>query len=171
MEVKNIRDLAFKKWSGGITKELYRDREDFFIRISCAEIDPGESLFSDFTGYERILKILENSVCLTREEEEIVLDSKEIFFFDGAEKIKSKNEKKVLDFNIIHREGALEYFEETEGKKNIHFKNKAIVFSKGDGNSLERSCEIIRMDRYDFIIFMSGDSIDLYGNFLIVTFR
>ncbi|MEI6856043.1 HutD family protein [Psychrilyobacter sp.] len=65
MKKKNLDEMSGKKWSGGITKELYRDIENFNIRISSASIEPGSSKFSDFTRYRRILIILENEVRLT----------------------------------------------------------------------------------------------------------
>ena len=34
----NLKDVKNKIWSGGITKELYKDTKDYHTRISCIKI-------------------------------------------------------------------------------------------------------------------------------------
>ncbi len=97
-----FKDVPIRKWNGGITRELYRDQDDFGVRISCAEIDPGETSFSDFAGYERILLVIEGNVRLERESGTVTIDPGQKLHFSGSEKIQSYNTSRVFDFNVIY---------------------------------------------------------------------
>ena len=169
MVIKNIRDVKEKKWSGGITRELYRDKEDFNIRISCAEIDPGISNFSDFTGYNRILKILENQVTLEKNNEIISLDSNNYFVFDGSEKILSKNNNTVLDFNVIYKTDKVSVtFKELEKEKKLFIDANALIFSKSSNTTIKVSKEIKNLNKYDFITIKDKSVVDISGKCLVV---
>ncbi|MGL6132236.1 MAG: HutD family protein, partial [Fusobacteriaceae bacterium] len=159
-----------------ITREIYKDQDDFNIRISCAEIYSGESLFSDFTGYKRILKILENSVTLQKNSDKsIFLDKRDIFTFDGSDKIKSKNEETVLDFNVIYKSDYyLVSFEEIKGDEcwleNSDDSEKVLVFSTENCSELSVDSCFFKLKKYDFQIFNNPVNLRLNGNFIIVKF-
>ncbi len=169
--MKNIKNLESKKWSGGITKEIYRDNEDYNIRISCAKIDSGESRFSDFTGYTRILKILEGMAIITRDSKEITLTSKDTFFFGGEEYIISKNEYDVLDFNVIYKKEILDVeIKDLVDEKVFILGGKSLILfteKKGiiifDGASKE-------MSKYDFLV-TDAKEIELKGKGIFVNFK
>ncbi len=169
MIIKNIRDMNAKEWSGGITRELYKDKEDFNIRISCAEINPGVSNFSDFTGYNRILKILENQVILERGEQVVYLDKKSCFAFDGSEKILSKNKHTVLDFNVIYKKNLLSVtLKEVTGKNRISTGSNLLVLSKEDNTILETKDSIRSLKKYDFTTIKGESIISVSGDCLVV---
>lgn len=175
--MNNIKNLVEKKWSGGTTREIYKDQDDFNIRISCAEIYPGESFFSNFTGYKRILKILENNVILEKNSDEnIFLDKNNIFTFDGSDKIKSKNETLVLDFNVIYKSDYYQVsFEEVNGfyysVENQENKENILVFSIRDGSALFiNNCDL-KLEKYDFLILDRLTSYKLNGDFILVKFK
>jgi len=167
----NLRDVEGKSWSGGITKELYRDREDYNIRISCARIDPGESVFSDFTGYQRVLKVLEGKVLITRGEELIELSPEKTFVFEGDEHIKSKNDLEVLDFNVIYKPEKTEVeVRELTDRGMIDFRGKTLILSKKDGITIEIDGVIKTLKRYDFIMTDSNE-IKTSGDLIAVGFK
>lgn len=177
--MNNIKNFIKQKWSGGITREIYRDQENFNIRISCAEIDPGENLFSEFVGYKRILKILENSVTLVKNNDrknKIFLDKTNKFIFQGSDKISSKNEDLVLDFNIIYK---LDYaqvcFEEINGTycstEDISYGEQKLIFSiENDGIAIINNYNY-KFKKYDFLILDHLDSYSLNGQFILVKFK
>ncbi|WP_432205596.1 HutD family protein (plasmid) [Cetobacterium somerae] len=171
MIIKNVLNLSSKKWSGGTTKELFRDKENFSIRISCAEIYPGESDFSDFTGYKRILKILENNVTLIRNNQYIYLNNLNIFKFDGDDIIKSKNSQKVLDFNVIYKDDKLISLLEVEEKIFFKTEDKALIFSKQNKNNYYINDIKFNMNKYDFMLLSKGQDLILDGTFIIVSFK
>ncbi len=169
--MKNLNDIEGNRWIGGITKELFRDRKDYNIRISCASIDPGESVFSDFTGYKRILKILEGRVELTRDNKVIDLTPKDIFVFGGEEHIKSKNNIEVLDFNVIYKTDICEVsLIEIKDEKDLDIEGKKLILSKSDGVEVEIEDEPQNMTRYDFII-TDLTRIKVRGDSIVVIFK
>ncbi|WP_319370622.1 HutD family protein [uncultured Ilyobacter sp.] len=169
MIIKNIRDVKEKKWSGGITRELYKDKEDFNIRISCAEINPGISNFSDFTGYNRILKILENQVILERGEQVVYLDKKNSFAFDGSERILSKSKHPVLDFNVIYKKDLISVtLKEVTGKTRISTGNNLLLLSKEDNTILETKDSARNLKKYDFTTIKGESIISISGDCLVV---
>lgn len=153
----NLKDVKNKIWSGGITKELYKDTKDYNIRISCAKIESGENIFSDFTGYRRILKVLEGRVLLKKGEEEIELIPNKTFIFKGSEHINSKNDLEVLDFNIIYKPEKIKVdIKELTGKNLINFKGKTLIFSKTNHTTIEINNNFKIMDKYNFLITNSN---------------
>lgn len=181
--MNNIKNLVEKKWSGGVTREIYRDQEDFNIRISCAEIYTGESLFSDFTGYKRILKILENDVTIERNSDtKIFLNKDNIFIFDGSDKIKSKNENRVVDFNVIYKPEYYQVsFEEIEGsyysRGNQH-REDTLIFSlcegfiqKDESDNFNLNNSELKMEKYDFLFLNNLTNYRLNGKFIVVKFH
>lgn len=163
-----------KKWSGGITKELYRDMEDFNIRISSASIEPGSSKFSDFSRYKRILIILENKVRLTRKKELIDLHEDNIFYFDGKDEIISKNEKKVLDFNLIWDPQCIEVnLNKIYGENNLFTSQNIFIFSMNKTSIINFNNKDYTVNKYDFIKIFDREykKIKFKGEFIIITWR
>lgn len=174
MKKKNLEEIRGSKWSGGITRELYRDRIDFNIRISSASIEPGTSKFSDFSGYKRILIILENKVTLTREDETIDLYEGDTFFFDGKDDIRSENEKQVLDFNLIwnpqHTEAGLN---KISGKNNLFTSQKLFIFSLENNSTFNYNEGDYTLDKYDFVEIPDRKykNIELEGEFIVINWK
>lgn len=174
MKKKNLEEITGNRWRGGITKELHRDKKDFNIRISSASIEPGSSKFSDFSGYKRILVILENKVTLTREGETIDLYEGDTFFFDGKDDIRSENEKQVLDFNLIwnpqHTEADLN---KICGKNNLFSSQKLFIFSLEDGSTFNHNSKDYTLDKYDFIEILDREykNIELEGDFIVINWK
>jgi len=129
MQIMRLRGAPVKRWKGGVTREIYRDEDDFRLRISCAEIDAGEATFSDFSGYERILRIIEGTVLLERKDETVTLGPRQELRFSGNEKIKSSSTSMVLDFNVIYKPELYRVeFIEVIGKQKIEASH-ALIFA------------------------------------------
>jgi len=174
MKKRNLEEIAGNKWSGGITKELYRDRKDFNIRISSASIEPGSSKFSDFSGYKRILIILENKVTLTRENELIDLYEDDVFSFDGKDDIRSKNEKKVLDFNLIWNPLNIEIsLNKICGKDNLFTDQNIFIFSTRNGSTFNYNNKDYALNKYDFIEILNREykNIEFKGEFILINWE
>lgn len=172
MTIKNLNDMPYKNWSGGKTIELFRDQTDFNIRISCAYIDAGESSFSDFSGYKRILHILEGKTALDIQGEKVLLREGQDIYFDGSQKVTSKNDIEVLDFNIIYRSDTVkvDFYRKTK-EISLQKVRSMLIFSKEDGTRLYLGDKRLILNKNDFILFDSeigGCSIE--GEFLAVTF-
>lgn len=170
----NLKNIKGQAWSGGTTKEIYRDREDFHIRISSAVIEAGSSKFSDYSGYRRILKVLEKEVVLTRGSERLNLNRDVTFLFDGHEDIHSENSERVLDFNVIFREDKtrVSFIEVSEGSSLITGDN-ILIFSLEDNSKTKLGEQSVILDKYDFILLSEEGSkhVELSGNYLIVTWN
>lgn len=109
-------DYKNNVWSGGTTKELFiypkesnlKDR-NFILRISSASVNDEESTFSTFSGFDRILMILDGKIKIShRKNESEKEEFKELkpfmqdyFFGDDI----TKSIGKCIDFNIIFRKG------------------------------------------------------------------
>lgn len=174
MEKKNLEEVVGKKWSGGITKELYRDIDDFNIRISSASIESGASKFSDFSGYKRILIILENEVRLTRGKELIDLCEDDSFFFDGKEDIRSENEKKVLDFNLIWNPLSVDVnLNKIYGENNLFTSQKTFIFSMNKGSNLKINNNDYTLDKYDFLEIVDREykNLKFKGDFIVINWK
>lgn len=170
-DMMNLKDVECKRWSGGTTTELYRDAEDYNIRISCARIDPGESVFSDFTGYQRVLKVLEGKVLITRKEKELELTPGKTLVFGGDEHIKSKNDLEVLDFNVIYKAEKTEAeVRELTGEDATGCKGRTLILSKEDGVTIEIDGGVKVLEKYDFIITDSNE-IKTRGDLIAVVFK
>ena len=174
MKKKNLEEISEKKWSGGITKELYRDMEDFNIRISSASIEPGSSKFTDFSRYRRILIILENEVRLTRENELIDLREGDIFSFDGKDEIRSENEKKVLDFNLIWDPLDVDVnLNKIYGENNLFTSQKTFIFSMNKGSNLKINNNDYTLDKYDFLEIVDREykNLKFKGDFIVINWK
>lgn len=174
MKINNLEKITGKKWRGGITKEFYRDIDDFNIRISSASIEPGSIKFSDFSRYKRILIILENRVRLTKGNKLIDLDRDDIFYFDGKDEIISENEKKVLDFNLIWDPLNIKVnLNRVCGENNLFTSQNLFIFSIDDRSSLNFNNKDYTLDEYDFIKILDKEykNIKFKGHFIIVTWK
>ena len=174
MKKKNLEAIAGNRWSGGITKELYRDRKDFNIRISSASIEPGSSKFSDFSGYKRILIILENKVKLTRGNETIDLCENDTFFFDGKDDVRSENEKQVLDFNLIWDPLNIEVeLNKISGKNDLFTDKNIFIFSLNKGSTLSFNDEDYTLDKYDFMEVLDREykNVEFKGEFIFINWK
>lgn len=143
-------DITPNNWSGGTTYELYRDNQDFNIRVSCAYIDIGNSTFSDFSGYNRILTILEGVTSLEVDETPITLSSKDTLTFTGDQHVSSKNSVKVLDFNIIYKESHINL--DFSSIKEVGDHASYLVLSLFDNTKLLLTDTTLFLNKYDFII-------------------
>lgn len=110
---------AFRRstWSGGETTELtifpegenFKDRT-FLFRISSATFTDTQSVFSDFTGYQRYILPLVGSLWLTHADPQghplyrRDLVPYEVDYFSGAWTTQSGNSLDCRDFNLIVRE-------------------------------------------------------------------
>lgn len=173
MYIENLKNIVGTSWSGGTTKEIYRDKEDFDIRISSAVIEIGASKFSDYSGYKRILKVLENEVNLKRGNERIKLNKENIFLFDGHEDIFSENDARVLDFNIIFKANKMKVsFIEVSKKINFITSDKILIFSLEENSKIKINKQLFVLDKYDFIILEADEKqLDFLGNYLIITWN
>ena len=125
--IQIIRQATYKttQWSGGITREICifpatasLAARNFDVRISSAVIDTPESNFSDFTGFLRYLMPLNGKIVLypgasepqsaaeneaVGEENAVKLSATDLFEFDGAQPMRSRNTPGAVDFNVIVR--------------------------------------------------------------------
>ncbi len=168
MEIIRLQEAPMSRWKGGITRELYRDKDDFGLRISCAEIYPGKVPFSDFTGYERILRILEGDVLLDRKTGTIPLGPGQELRFLGNETITSSNTTKILDFNVIYRPELyqVEFADQTGSEK--YEPGHALIFA------IDRIIVTFQkqwiLKKYDYFIVNSSE-FDIQGDYLFVRWR
>lgn len=108
LEIIEQKDCSNTNWSGGTTTQLFISpikasvADDFTFRISSATVESGSSIFSDFSGYNRFLTILQGNMVIShnngqwkniREFEPVV--------FDGADITESSVVESIIDFNII----------------------------------------------------------------------
>ncbi len=169
---KNLKDIEGRPWSGGTTREIYRDVEDFNIRISSAVIEAGASKFSDYSGYRRILKVLEGEVDLKRGSREIKLNNKGVLLFGGEEDIYSESPSSVLDFNVIFRGDKVNpTFLQVAEKTTLATRDRMLILSLEMGSKVEINNGWTILDRYDFLLFTEEEErhLELSGKFLIVT--
>ena len=117
MKIIPSKDFKRSTWSGGETTELYifPEGEDFkertfLFRISSASFTGTESVFSDFTGYQRYILPLEGSLWLAHTDSQghplyrRDLAPYEVDYFSGSWTTKSGNSLDCRDFNLIVRE-------------------------------------------------------------------
>ena len=101
-------DYQISTWSGGQTTQLflspkegsYQDRT-FDFRLSTATVEVETSDFSDLTGFHRILMPLNDSIRLTHQHKEVVLNPFQSYFFDGGDPVSSQGT--CQDFNLIYK--------------------------------------------------------------------
>lgn len=117
MKEKVIRKEEFitTKWVGGETTQLmiYPEdavfsNKDFLWRISSASFTSTESVFSDFTGYQRYILPLQGELELKHKGlYERSLKKFDVEYFDGSWKTSSRNTPDCRDFNFIVKSGNL----------------------------------------------------------------
>ena len=99
------------QWAGGSTTELFitpasasNAERNFDVRISSATVDMEESVFSDFSGYERHITPLSGTMRLEHEgHHSVTLSPCAVDSFKGDWTTRSFG--KCVDFNLIHRPG------------------------------------------------------------------
>lgn len=172
MIIKNLKDMPAKKWAGGKTIELFRDQSDFNIRISCAYIDIGESIFSDFSGYQRILHILEGKTTLNIDKNEVQLAEDQTIHFDGKQDVTSKNDIDVLDFNVIYKKDIIDASFSKITKQTLNKKTDNIfIFSREDETKVYFENSTLTLNKNDFILLDTKiKECIIEGSFLAVTF-
>ena len=102
-------DFQVSNWSGGKTKQLYLSpptghygKRNFDYRLSTATVEAAESVFSDLSGFHRILMSLDHPLRLLNasRQEETVLAPFTPYFFEGSDSITSRGT--CTDFNLIY---------------------------------------------------------------------
>jgi environmental stress-induced protein Ves len=96
-------------WSGGTTTELFIYPEvskyaarDFLFRISTAKVQTETSSFTDLTGFNRILMLLDGDLTITHNQQTTHhLTPFTPHFFDGAWQTNAQGI--VTDFNVIFK--------------------------------------------------------------------
>lgn len=147
--ILNETDFKTTNWSGGKTTEIFiyphlseLSKRNFDYRISSAKVEVDKSEFSDFTGYNRILMILDGKVTLKHvegnETREIVLEPFKTHHFRGG--IKTFSEGKCIDFNLIYKD-AFEAKMIAIGDENILLKEKEtnIIYALNDLDLIVKS--------------------------------
>lgn len=188
IEVRNTRDLPEIKWSGGVTKELLRVEflnsdtpKDYELRVSTAIIEAGESNFSDFTGYNRALVILEGDVELSHSMREYFsLNRDMVHYFNGGIVTKSRCSDTVIDFNVIELKKSnyirsdVKITSDTSTEKNSLSEYKNLIYNPYreqeiwvDSINLSKK-EKISLKKGDFIILEEGTSVVTQGKLIIV---
>lgn len=109
MQIIKQNQQQTTNWSGGTTTPLfifpvdsaYASR-DFLFRISTATVQTATSIFTDLTGYQRIIMLLQGNLSITHNNE-VTHHLKPLIphFFDGAWKTTAIG--KVTDFNVIFK--------------------------------------------------------------------
>jgi uncharacterized protein len=112
VQIKQEKDYKTSTWSGGNTTELMiyppegsYQNQDFLFRISSATVLEEESTFTKLPGVRRNLLVLEGKIKLTHNDSNGYLLSP---FEQGAflGDWDTKSEGKVVDFNLMMKEGA-----------------------------------------------------------------
>lgn len=109
--IKRRAEFMSAQWAGGSTTELFvhpvgsaNAERNFEIRISTATVDLEESVFSNFSGYERSIAPLAGNMRLEHEgHHSVTLRPCESDSFSGDWVTRSFG--KCVDFNCIHRPG------------------------------------------------------------------
>lgn len=109
--IKRKQEFTPAQWAGGSTTELFitpgsasNAERNFEIRISSATVELEESVFSDFSGYERHIAPLSGTMRLEHEgHHSVVLSPCQADSFEGNWATRSFG--KCVDFNLIHRPG------------------------------------------------------------------
>ncbi|MEA1974727.1 MAG: HutD family protein [Bacillota bacterium] len=161
------KDLYNKKWSGGMTKELFIYPEksnynlrDFDFRISSATIEVEESQFTSLPKYNRILMVLKGSLDIIHKDQyQIHLNEFDIDKFSGAWETKSYG--KVTDFNLMTSSkcyGNIKYMK--INKKTISIKNdcEILVYYCYNGKG---SINNVSINTGDIMVFDLNDQFNI----------
>lgn len=104
-------DYLSSRWSGGTTTQIaifppgasYGAR-DFLWRISSAEVEDEQSVFTPLSGYDRRLMLLDGSLLLRHDGgPRFRLDVYQVHAFDGGAATESQG--RCRDFNLMLRKG------------------------------------------------------------------
>lgn len=177
IEIKNLRDISPSLWAGGETKQLFilpeglSVKDDFDIRISVATLFRGESPFTKFKGYNRILTLLSGEIELVQEQREITLKPMESFEFSGVTPISSKVKEISLDFNIIYKEkySPIQSISHSVVEKYSISSHYIFVFSLENNGKIRVNEKEYIMGKYDFFIIKNEKNIvelSFLGTFL-----
>ncbi len=119
-------------WSGGTTTQLfvyptdaqYTER-NFLFRISTATVETDTSTFTDLTGYQRIIMLLQGELTLTHNKEVThYLEPLIPHLFDGAWQTEAAG--KVTDFNVMFKPEVNVVVETIRLTTNQHLNSKAV---------------------------------------------
>lgn len=156
-------DFTTTKWAGGETTQLliypenakFADR-NFLWRISSATFTGTESIFSDFSGYQRYLLPLEGDLSVSHKGlYSRDLKKYEVEYFDGGWETSSKNSPDCRDYNFIVKGG---------------HPAKLQVLGEGDGYRLKPLTIVSLFSTGDFIVEygMEGEKREIEGFSLYV---
>lgn len=166
-------DAIWETWSGGKTAQLFIYPEhsglktrDFDFRISTATFLAGESDFSDFSGYERLLTPLEGDMELSiADRSDVTLSPFHIERFNGGLKTKSNTAQAGRDFNLIFKES---HYGNMERLSDDGYDAKAnswvFVYSDEDCLRLEIKCSVdlsVTVPKNGILILHDTDSIQI----------
>lgn len=105
MEFIKKEDFKTTKWSGGETSEIFiypKDSEvskrNFKFRISSATCN-GDSVFSDYSGFNRYILPLDGEMLLNIRDAKFTLKPYETLFFSGSDVVESRYTG--ADYNLI----------------------------------------------------------------------
>lgn len=109
--IRRKAEFSPAAWAGGSTTELFiypegtsNAERNFELRISSATVDLEESVFSDFSGYDRHIAPLTGTMRLEHEgHHSVTLLPCQADSFSGNWTTRSFG--KCVDFNLIHRPG------------------------------------------------------------------
>lgn len=142
--IYSTNDFKVSEWSGGSTVQFWihpknstLDSRDFLFRISSANVQVEESVFSDFSGYSRKLMVLEGELLLQHQGQHSVL----LMPFDQdtfVGSLKTVSRGMARDFNVIFKEQIKvdlgHHDVDAGGYHTIHDCEEAFIFVfKGEG--------------------------------------
>ncbi len=171
MTVKILKKNNYntKKWAGGETTEIFifpedasLENRDFIFRISSATCPEEKSKFSDFTGYNRYITSLDETLKLINKNKELSLNPYEIFFFDGKDETYSKS--KVRDFNLILKKGynATYRTESISEKVDLCFEEGIVLIFIPEGNiRIGVGDDYSDLDTFDSVLIRQKEEITL----------
>lgn len=184
VKITNIQDLAFTKWSGGTTTQLFiqpkgfKVSDDFDIRISSATIRPGDSNFTNFKNHNRFLTILEGWIDISHpnngEKEGVTrLEKNSPYYFDGAIETVSKSDVEVTDFNVIWKKSISNVKVEILNLKELTKKEvengECFIFVLDNTSSIELNEKDYLVTQGDFIQIKEDKAKMLMkGNFIFI---
>lgn len=171
MTVKILKKNNYntKKWTGGESTEIFifpedasLENRDFIFRISSATCPEEKSKFSDFTGYNRYITSLDETLKLINKNKELSLNPYEIFFFDGKDETYSKS--KVRDFNLILKKGynATYRTESISEKVDLCFEEGIVLIFIPEGNiRIGVGYDYSDLDTFDSVLIRQKEEITL----------
>lgn len=103
-------DFETSDWSGGTTTEVLIipgeaevGMRNFDLRVSTATCDLEESVFSDYSGYNRFIAPVDGELKLVVNNDDVILKPYEVFQFSGSDDVAGYSV--VRDYNLIVKEG------------------------------------------------------------------